>query len=177
MKPAPFNGASREKPTVRPRAADVEQLARGQQDRPARLNERETRVSGSPTMSPQEREVRPTSRDSLAQALRLNRREVFKQMVVAQLDAGFLRYSTRQALMEYAGRIGISQFDATLLMAEAQFYADRIPPLDEPCLQTSLVPAIDEGLTGGSESFASRFMFAGAVALLIDLLLVYWLIS
>jgi len=172
MDPVPFHGTSPDGPSDGKKPADR------RRDGMPRLVDRATqgvrRTSSSSTL----RSTRlPSDEDRLAGTLRFNRREVFKQMVVAQLEAGFLRYSSRQALMEYAGKLGISPFDATLLIAEAQFYADRIDPQPAPLVHSHLFPAGDEEPAGSSESFTCRLMFAGTVALLIDLLLVYWLVG
>jgi len=105
----------------------------------------------------------------------LDKREIFKQMVVSQLEAGFLRYSRRTALMNFARQIGIGEFDATLLIAEAQFYADRIEPFPFETLPPPLDPPTDVEPDGPAGTFTWRLMFAAAVALLLDLMAVYWL--
>ncbi len=102
----------------------------------------------------------------------LDKRHVFKQMVVGSLESGFLRYSKRKALLAYAAKIGISEFDAMLLIAEAQFYADRIAPaaadgswlLAEP-------PHIEVW------SAATRLLLAVGVAAMLDAALLYWLLA
>jgi hypothetical protein len=101
----------------------------------------------------------------------LDKRQVFKQMVVGSLDSGFLRYSRRKALLHYAAGIGISEFDAMLLIAEAQFYADRIEPapadgswlLEDP-------PHIEVWSAG------TRLLLAFGVAAILDAALICWLI-
>ncbi len=73
----------------------------------------------------------------------LDKREVFKQMVVGSLESGFLRYSKRKALLDYGARIGLSEFDAMLLIAEAQFYSDRIEPATDDSWLLKDPPCID----------------------------------
>ena len=57
------------------------------------------------------------------------KRQVFKGMVVAELEAGILRYSRRAALMQYAAKLGIPEFEACLLIAEAQYHSSDIEPV------------------------------------------------
>src|SRR5690606_16644928 len=57
------------------------------------------------------------------------KRKIFRGMVVGELEAGFLRYSRRQALLNYAARLGIPEFEANLLIAEAQYNAGDIEPI------------------------------------------------
>jgi len=106
----------------------------------------------------------------------VDKRQIFKQMVVAELEAGFLRYSRRQALMRYAKRIGIGEFDATLLMAEAQFYADQIEPGHVDVLLADEAGPFVVSEEARAWSAPARLMFAAGTALLVDLVLVYWLI-
>ena len=175
MEPAPFRGAPQEKSRDSPSLPRHDRLPRLKPPHTPRNPDRLVVASDRVPAAPPARSRSVSS--SLADAQRLNKREVFKQMVVARLEAGFLRYSSRQALMDYAGQIGISQFDATLLIAEAQFYADRIDPLDAPLHRPHLAPAGDEDPSSDRETVLYRLMFAAAVALLIDLLVVHWLLG
>ena len=96
-------------------------------------------------------------------------RRIFKGMVVAELDAGFLRYSRRQALLKQASRMGIADFEAALLIAEAQYYSGDLEPLEPP---SSLLH--DDGRPP-TWSASTQLAFAAVVALLVDLVLISWL--
>ena len=112
----------------------------------------------------------PAGSGRLGEVDPLDKRQVFKQMVVGSLEAGFLRYSKRKALLDYASRIGISEFDAMLLIAEAQFYADRID-----------AARVDAALVGPApprvEAFSPRgkLLLALGTAVAVDLVLILWL--
>ncbi len=96
-------------------------------------------------------------------------RRIFKGMVVAELDAGFLRYSRRQALLKQASRMGIADFEAALLIAEAQYYSGDLEPLEPP-------PAfLQDESRPPAWSPAIQLAFAAVVALLVDLVLISWL--
>ncbi len=96
-------------------------------------------------------------------------RRIFKGMVVAELDAGFLRYSRRQALLKQASRMGIADFEAALLIAEAQYYSGDLEPIEPP---SALLQ--DESQTP-AWSASTQLAFAAVVALLLDLALIRWL--
>jgi hypothetical protein len=99
------------------------------------------------------------------------RREVFKGLVVASLDAGFLRYSRRQELLKIAARLGIAEFEACLLIAEAQFGAGELNPMEAEELaqfRESLVPT---GL-----SVSTQITLAILVAAFVDAILIWWLL-
>ena len=98
------------------------------------------------------------------------KREIFKGMVVGALEAGFLRYSRRQELLRYAKRLNIGEFEAMLLIAEAQYGADDIEPI--PLADVTRV-GFDTGLQ--SLNIPIRLSFALVAAICIDLLLIYWL--
>jgi hypothetical protein len=99
-----------------------------------------------------------------------NVREIFKGLVVASLDAGFLRYSRRQELMELAGRLAIGEFEASLLIAEAQFRSGEIDPVEfaETGLSPTPVPA--------SISASTKIALALVVAAFVDVVVVCWLL-
>ena len=61
---------------------------------------------------------------------REEKRRIFKQMVVHELEGGFLRYSRREALMKYAAQLKLAEFEATLLIAEAQYSPDTLETVD-----------------------------------------------
>lgn len=92
-------------------------------------------------------------------------------MVVGELEAGFLRYSRRQALIQYAARLGISEFDANLLIAEAQYHRDEIEP------GGFHTPATLESLSQPERwSTPMRLALAIVIAIFIDLLLIRFVI-
>lgn len=99
-------------------------------------------------------------------------RDVFKGMVVSQLEAGFLRYSRREKLMRYARQLHIPEFEASLLIAEAQFYSGDIPPLDFDSLVDWNTISRPEGW-----SVSMRLTFAAVAALLVDLAVIHWLVG
>ncbi len=99
------------------------------------------------------------------------KRKIFRGMVVAELEAGFLRYSRRQALILYASKLGISEFDANLLIAEAQYHRDEIEPTG------FLTSASIETLSQPERwSTSMRLAVAIVVAIFIDLLLIRFII-
>ena len=100
----------------------------------------------------------------------LDKRQVFKQMVVGTLESGFLRYSKRKALLDYAARIGISEFDAMLLIAEAQFYADQIEPA-----QVDSAVVLGEPPRVETWSPATKLLLALGMAVVLDVTLICWL--
>jgi hypothetical protein len=100
----------------------------------------------------------------------LDKRQVFKQMVVGALESGFLRYSKRKALLDYASRIGITEFDAMLLIAEAQFYADQIDPK-----QVDLALVMDESPRVEIFTPGTKLTIALGTAVALDIALICWL--
>jgi hypothetical protein len=99
------------------------------------------------------------------------KRKIFRGMVVAELEAGFLRYSKRQALIQYGTRLGLSEFDANLLIAEAQYHRNEIEPTG------FLTPATLDALTRPERwSTSMRIAMALVVAIFIDLLLIRFVI-
>ncbi len=101
---------------------------------------------------------------------REEKRRIFRGMVVGELEAGYLRYSRRQALLRYAGKLGISEFDATLLIAEAQFHSGEIEPVHFDTAATLESLARPERW-----SVSLRMTFAVVAAACIDAAVVYWL--
>ena len=100
------------------------------------------------------------------------KRTIFKGMVVGEMEAGFLRYSRRQALLGYAAKLGIPEFEACLLIAEAQYYAGDIEPIDFDSAATFEAVTHPEAW-----SIPMRLAFTLAAAVFVDLLLIYWLIG
>jgi len=99
-----------------------------------------------------------------------DKRRIFKGMVVSELEAGFLRYSSRKKLLRYASRLGIHEFEAALLIAEAQFYSDRIEPIHFDAAATFETVTRPE-----TWSASMRLTFALVTAVFVDLLVIYWL--
>lgn len=129
------------------------------------------------------RERTPTARDNVAASPgRIDRsparftqeekRTIFKGMVVGEMEAGFLRYSRRQALLGYAANLGIAEFEACLLIAEAQYHADHIEPIRFDTAATLETVTHPEAW-----SIPMRLAFTLVAAIFIDLLLIYWLIG
>ena len=100
---------------------------------------------------------------------REDKKNIFKSMVVSELEAGFLRYSRRQKLMRYANQLSIPEFEAALLIAEAQFYSDEIVPVDFDTTATLKNVTRPE-----SWSVSLRLSCAIVSAALIDLILICW---
>ncbi len=98
------------------------------------------------------------------------KRKIFKGMVVGELEAGFLRYSRREALLRYAARLGIPEFEACLLIAEAQYHAGDIEPI-----QFDTAATLDSITRPEAWSIPMRLSFTLVVAIVADLLLIYWL--
>lgn len=98
------------------------------------------------------------------------KRRVFKSMVVAELEAGFLRYSKRAELITYAGHLGLSEFEAMLLIAEAQHQADHLEPVHLQSVATLAALGRPEAW-----SIPTRLSVALVIAAFIDLLLIYWI--
>lgn len=98
------------------------------------------------------------------------KRAIFKGMVVAELEAGFLRYSRRQALMDYAAKLGIPEFDACLLIAEAQYRSNEIEPVHFDAAAT-----LDNLTRPETWSVSLRLALALVTAAFLDLLAIYWL--
>ena len=98
------------------------------------------------------------------------KRDIFKGMVVAELEAGFLRYSRRQALLKYAARLGIPEFEACLLIAQAQYHSGDIEPI-----QFGTAATLDTISHPEAWSIPMRLAFTLAAAVFVDLMLIYWL--
>ena len=98
------------------------------------------------------------------------KRKLFRGMVVAELEAGYLRYSRRQELLKYAGYLGIPEFEATLLIAEAQFHAGDIEPVT-----FSTAATLDHLTQPQRWSWSMRLAFSLTAAAFIDVALIYWL--
>jgi hypothetical protein len=95
----------------------------------------------------------------------MDKRQVFKQMVVGTLESGFLRYSKRKVLLDYAARIGISEFDAMLLIAEDQIEPAQI----DSALVLAEPPRVE------TWSLGTRLLIALGLAAALDVTLICWL--
>ena len=91
-------------------------------------------------------------------------------MVVGELEAGFLRYSRRQALLKYAATLGIPEFEACLLIADAQYHAGDIEPVEFDTVATFANVGRPEAW-----SMPLKLAFALVIAIFVDLLLINWL--
>jgi hypothetical protein len=98
------------------------------------------------------------------------KRRLFKGMVVGELEAGFLRYSKREQLIGYAAQLGMSEFEAMLLIAEAQYRADQIEPLHFESAAT-----LGSLTRPDAWSIPMRLSFALVAAIFIDRAMIYWL--
>lgn len=100
------------------------------------------------------------------------KRRIFRGMVAGELEAGILRYSRRTQLLRYAERLGIDEFEATLLIAEAQYHADQIEPIrfdSDASLESLSRPE--------AWSIPVRLAVAVMAAIFINLLLIWWLVG
>jgi len=95
------------------------------------------------------------------------KRRIFKRMVVSELEGGLLRYTRRQRLLRYAESLGIPAFEASLLIAEAQFHAAQLQP--RPPVADSDAPLI---LRPNSWPMWAKVGFAMVVAAIIDVILI-----
>jgi hypothetical protein len=100
-----------------------------------------------------------------------DKRALFKGVVVHSLDAGFLRYSRRQELLRIAEQLGIGEFEACLLIAEAQFHSDQIDPAEAGDLTGYDVTPIARKI-----SISALVVSALIAAILVDLALIVWLL-
>src|SRR5690349_2950269 len=110
----------------------------------------------------------PSSSRSRAQFTLEEKRKIFRGMVVGELEAGFLRYSRRQALIQYAAKLGINEFEATLLIAEAQYKSDQLEAVSFDTVATFDTVARPE-----MWSMPLRITFAIVAAAIVDLAVIY----
>lgn len=98
------------------------------------------------------------------------KRRIFKGMVVGELENGILRYSRRAALMKYATKLGIEEFDACLLIAEAQYHSGEIDPVSfESTANLETLSRPD------AWSVPVRLIFTLVVAIFADIAIIFWL--
>ncbi|MGB9623746.1 MAG: hypothetical protein ACPMAQ_02695 [Phycisphaerae bacterium] len=103
------------------------------------------------------------------------RRRIFRQMVVHELEAGVLRYSRRRALLRYAEEIGIAPFDANLLIAEAQYGAKQLDPAEFDARADFPLPPFEPADRPEAFSSGYQLLFALLIAAMIDLMLIVWI--
>ncbi len=120
------------------------------------------RIVRPPDQGIAERSTRPFTADQ--------KRELFKGLVVASLDGGFLRYSRRQELIEIGRRLGFGEFEACLLIAEAQFRSGDIDPVDVGHYSDLQEPPAAAGLR-----ISTQISLALLVAFAVDVAIISWL--
>jgi hypothetical protein len=104
---------------------------------------------------------------------REEKRRIFKQMVVHELEGGFLRYSRREALMRYAAQLKLAEFEATLLIAEAQYSPDTLETVDP--VEFGSAVTINAATSPERWSISLRIAIALVVAAVIDVAIIYML--
>ncbi len=120
-----------------------------------------------PSERPHPRQATGPSQRRMAAFSAEEKRRIFKAMVVSELEAGLLRYTRRQRLLKYAETLGIPAFEASLLIAEAQFHAARLAaPSLAPEEQTPLI------LRPNSWPIWAKISFALVIAVIIDVILI-----
>ncbi len=99
-------------------------------------------------------------------------RIIFAAMVKADLEAGLLRYSKRRRLVRYAAKMGIPEFEAQLIMAQARTGAgpqESVRPLTSDEIQIALRQAQQYNLT------MRKILIATAAAAAVNLMTINWL--
>ncbi len=98
-------------------------------------------------------------------------RTAFLRMVQHELHGGVLRYSRRKELVRFARRLGLSEFDAHLLIAQAQYGS----PSAEP--SATVEPVEPAYLVAPRPTPAwLKVSLALLVAAAVDLALIYWVL-
>ncbi len=87
-----------------------------------------------------------------------------RELIAASLEDGLLRYSRRQAILAQARELGLSDFQAQLLMAQVQFGGR----------ESALVASPPVAKTNAGSPVWVRLAGVGALALAIFLFLVRW---
>ena len=86
-----------------------------------------------------------------------------RQLIATALEDGLLRFSRRQDILTEARRLGFSDFQTQLLIAQVQFGDD------------SFQPATASSASHDSSRTWARFAAAGVLALVMFLVLIRWL--
>jgi hypothetical protein len=113
--------------------------------------------------------------DRNAATLALQPREariIFAAMVKADMEAGLLRYSKRRRLVRYAAKMGIPEFEAQLIMAQARTSGDpqgSVRPLTPEEIRDTLRRARQYNLT------MRKILIATAAAAAVNLMTINWL--
>ncbi len=110
-----------------------------------------------------------------ARALPLKPREartIFAEMVKAEMEAGVLRHSKRRRLLRFAAVMGITEFEAQLMIAQVQTAAPGPQP---PQLLTAL--EVREKLRQAQQYHLTmkKILFASAGAAALNLIIIHWL--
>lgn len=93
------------------------------------MQEHSTDGGAGSTSTPQSTDPRPAKPAGTALFTEQQRRMVFYEMVKAEMDGGILRYNKRRQLLRFARKLGIAQFEASLMIAEVQYRdGDLAPP-------------------------------------------------
>jgi hypothetical protein len=100
------------------------------------------------------------------------KRKIFSEMVVAELEGGLLRYSRRRALIRFADDMGIPPFDANLLIAQAQYRARQLDPIEFDTLLDMPKATHPEVWPAGY-----RLAFALITAAIVNLLVIAWIVG
>jgi hypothetical protein len=97
---------------------------------------------------------------------RLEAADRLRRLIAQNLEDGLLRYSRRQKLLAEARRLGFSEFQAQLLIAQVQFGDRELEPARPSQRPTEVAPVC---------AVVARLAAAGVLALAIFLGLVRWL--
>ena len=110
----------------------------------------------------------PRGQESILQARRGEDNDLtkLKTLIAASLEDGLLRFSRRQEILTQAQRLGLSDFQTQLLIAQVQFGDDQIELFDSGATPTPHHQA--------RRAWAS-LAAAGALAIALFLTLVHWL--
>ena len=91
-----------------------------------------------------------------------------RRLVAASLEDGLLRYSRRQQILNEARRLGFSDFQTQLLIAQVQFGDERFAPA---------TPSVNHLTKAGGTRGWARVAAVGVLALLLFLAMMRWLTS
>ncbi|MCG3178240.1 MAG: hypothetical protein BIFFINMI_00566 [Phycisphaerae bacterium] len=96
--------------------------------------------------------------------------DIYMSAIASQFESGgdVLRYSSRMRLLDLAARIGISPFEANLLIERARYRVARA--------STSAGSAAEEPSVDWASHVSSHWLAAIAAALLLDLAAILWLL-
>ena len=91
-----------------------------------------------------------------------------RRLIASSLEDGLLRYSRRRRILEEARRLGFSDFQTQLLIAQVQFGDEQFAPA---------TPAKNAQRRGGDGRAWARVTAVGVLALVLFLVMVRWLTS